>query len=249
MFKKKYLPLFLILIMAIFISSCSKSEPKIDGPVEEKIELKDIEGELVDKYIEDDISYVEIKSDEIKKLKVDADLIDEFDKGSIVSAEYDEDLEIKNIKLLSKPKEPVKKEEPVEIEISSNIIMPTEKVPTEDLNIVKSFDVKDFNEYGILEVSMFTNAQKDDTGHFMWDDGNEFLILARMENEDYVLFEERVQLGQPEFYVFNEDNIFHIAILESSTAHLSFKDYTLNEQGFSENIYYETEGNVNMISY
>jgi hypothetical protein len=80
-------------------------------------------------------------------------------------------------------------------------------------------------------IELYTSAQKDSKGEIMWDDGQKWLLLVRDEDKDYVLFDDFIQLGDLEFWLYTEnEGKYHISTLIPASAGLSFTDYTYDEE-------------------
>ena len=133
----------------------------------------------------------------------------------------------------------VEEEEPEEIEEMEEeevrekftaIFPSSDKLDTSELTLLDSTSL-DFNRDGKKEViSMFTTAQRDADGEMMWDDGQKWFLLVNGEDNEYVLFDDYVQLGMLEFWVFTSKDDYHIMTLQTGSAVLKLSDYTYDHE-------------------
>ena len=96
---------------------------------------------------------------------------------------------------------------------------------------------------------MYTSAQKDPDGNIMWDDGQRWVFIVEGEDEDYVLFDDYVQIGTIDFHIYTEDEEFNILTSHVGTANLTLSNYKYNneKQVFEKTNAFDKSGNVNMI--
>ncbi|MEA4816407.1 hypothetical protein SDC9_169653 [bioreactor metagenome] len=93
-------------------------------------------------------------------------------------------------------------------------------------------------------VKIFTSAEKDSSGNFLFDDSNKFFISTSIGENSYVLLEEEnIQLGRPKINVFEDSNgALHIILSDIRTAQYNVyefvydsKDQILNKTTVMEN--------------
>lgn len=245
--KKLVLLLSIVLGLSMVFTACVSNEPAPGGI--EQGELQTIKGIISDSYVENDVKYIEIKQD-TTTLKLDASDIENFDsitKGSEYEIEYDANHLIVKMDLIE-AEVPGEKEEEV-IKEPGVLIYPIDKVDRAGLNVVSETDTSDFTNSEILKVVLYTNAAKGEDGAFQYDDSNYFMLIAETETQDYILFEETIQLGKINYSAFMQDGELNISVLYTATADVSFNVYTFDGTGFTEQNYYKGSGNINMISH
>lgn len=129
------------------------------------------------------------------------------------------------------------------------VIAAEKKFNTDNLTLLDSATL-DINQDGKDEIiSMYTRAEKDSQGEVMWDDGQDWIILVEGEDKDYVLFNDYVQIGSIDFFVYTIDDSVYISTIQSGTALLKLTEYKFNrdKEEFEATIKFTTDGNVNMI--
>ena len=125
----------------------------------------------------------------------------------------------------------------------------SEKTSTEGLVLLDSYDF-DINGDGIEEtIAMYVNAEQSSNGEIYWDDGQDWLFLVEGKEEDYVLFNDYVQLGTIKFHIYTEDDDFYITTVQSGTANLDIVEYRFDPESkqFISSLLHGTRGNVNML--
>lgn len=134
-------------------------------------------------------------------------------------------------------------------ELVSKEILPTEKVDVSNLTLLDEYYF-DFDNDGEEErIAMYTAAGRAEDGEIAWDDGQNWLFIVQDTDKDYVLFDDYVQLGSIDFYVYTIEDDFYIDTLQVGTANLTLKSYHYNRDkgNFMMTVPYTTTGNVNMI--
>ena len=136
--------------------------------------------------------------------------------------------------------EPEETEEPDKVEEADNEVKEkyTAIYPSSDsldisfLTLLDSASL-DFNEDGKDEIiSMYTTAPKDENGKMVWDDGQKWFLIVNNEDTEYVLFDDYVQLGTLNFWLFSSKDKHHIMTLQTGSAVLKLSDYMYdNEKG------------------
>lgn len=249
--------IILIFSFIFLFSGCTNSS-MMNSPKETVVanSLSVLSGELVTKYIENDINYMEIRS-ENSVYKLNSDEVEDFElliDGQIITLEYDENNKVKNIISIEDP------------EVSNNINEEEEELDNVNLDEEEKFihfenniDLESLNEYYFVDVSgfiegnkvksvgVYTDAQKNSNGEFMWDDGNYFKVIALEESGGYVLFDDRIQIGSLNVNVFFQNDILNISILDYATAHIRHRVFEQNDNLFIERTHYNNMENINMI--
>ena len=134
----------------------------------------------------------------------------------------------------SKQQEPSEQQNPpedVEDKDEQNIeeIVSVNRVSTDSLTLLCSAEA-DFDKDGSEEeIELYTSAKKDSDGNIMWDDGQRWLLLVRKSDRDFVLYDDYIQLGNLEFWLYSEEDgegEYHISTIRPSSGGLFFSDYT-----------------------
>ena len=128
-------------------------------------------------------------------------------------------------------------------------IVSGDKISTDGLTLLDEYII-DFNGDGYEEIiGMYVAAERDDNGEIMWDDGQRWVLVVHVDNKDYVLYDDYVQLGSIQFNVFTADDDFNIVTKSVRTASLDLSQYKYNEtnDSFILTIPYSVGGNVNML--
>ncbi|WP_159436089.1 hypothetical protein [Anaerosalibacter sp. Marseille-P3206] len=152
------------------------------------------------------------------------------DNSSLVLKEIEKNDTFKTI-YESIVKEEPEEEEETEEEVREKftaIFPSSDKLDISQLTLLDRENI-DFNGDGKIEtISMFTTAQRDENGEMMWDDGQKWFLLINDEDNEYVLFDDYVQLGMLEFWVFTSKDEYHIMTLQTGSAVLKLSDYTFD---------------------
>ena len=75
-------------------------------------------------------------------------------------------------------------------------------------------------------LELYTTADTDDRGNAAFDDNNRFLIKVLSGNDEYIIFDDHVQLGIPEADIFiTQDNQLHIFVKDARTARFLLINY------------------------
>lgn len=125
-----------------------------------------------------------------------------------------------------------------------------DSISTEELTLLDAYEY-DFDDDGELEsIELYTRAEKDEKGEIMWDDGQEWLLLVRDGEQKYILFNQYVQLGKIQYWVYTagKDNDFHITTIQPGSASLLLTEYTFDKdkQAFKKKEIFNPE-NVNLL--
>lgn len=159
-----------------------------------------------------------------------SNVLKEIEKNDTFGAVYEDILK----------EEPEETEEPDKVEEADNEVKEkyTAIYPSSDsldisfLTLLDSASL-DFNEDGKDEIiSMYTTAPKDENGKMVWDDGQKWFLIVNNEDTEYVLFDDYVQLGTLNFWLFSSKDKQHIMTLQTGSAVLKLSDYMYdNEKG------------------
>lgn len=250
--RKIILTLVFILILGS-LSACTNGEnPPIDEEDEvTKEELNLDFMQLGDKFIEDDKNYVNMStSGEDITLEIeDLELHDSLELEEFYLIAYDDNMTLHSIEKDEYLKSIVLKNMEQGIEDETTEIKPQDKVDLSNLTLLDQY-IYDFNLDGFDEkISMYTAAQRDENGNIMWDDGQRWLFVVEGKDEDYVLFDDYVQLANINYHVYTEDDEFNIVSSYVGGANLTLSNYKYDTQNhvFLKSTSFDTSGNVNML--
>lgn len=134
------------------------------------------------------------------------------------------------------------------MDLERKIILPSDpkNVNVSDYTLLDSITI-DFNEDGYEEtIALYTLAERLPSGEIAWDDGQIWTLVVHGENEDFVLFNEYVQLGALGFFTYFQNDEFVISAIHSGTANLALYEYKYENESFVEKVRFATEGDINM---
>lgn len=245
--KLKFMLFAILIILVLALSfGCTNNSQNTKNDL--SMEL----GFLNDKYVEDDKSFIEIKTAvELLKFEIlNDDLFESLINDEYYILAYNENKEVTSIEKNSHIKdlvlESMNKDEASKEKV---IITKSDKFDTSDLTLLDAYFI-DIDGDGIDEkISMYTAAEKDSNGEIMWDDGQDWLLSIEGEDYDYVLFNDYIQIGSMQYFVYViEDNVY-ISTISSSTANLEMIEYKFNKETkeFEGNTKFTTQGNVIML--
>lgn len=240
----------LILIVVLTISLLSACTPETGEPITDEKLLQNA-GFTVIKMVKDDKNFVEIGNNgsTINLEVIDKEVFDSIEDDEFYIYTYNSENILKSLSKNETIKGPVLNSMGEGNEPITNEISPVDKVSVEGLTLLDEYEF-DFNGDNIMEkVNMYTSAEKAENGEIMWDDGQRWLFVVHGGDKDYVLFDDYVQLGVINSYIYTIDQNFYIATLSSGTANLTLKSYlySSHDDMFLETIPFNTEGNVNML--
>lgn len=253
---KKRLNLLIIGIMLlVVVIGCT---PKDDEPLTDVV-LKQNVGFNSAMTTEDGKDYVDfILNGESTKLQVkDKEIFNTLEIDEFYIFTYTEEGALKSIRKDSFLKDLVEnstkdndeQDEDNNNGIETEEIAAVDKVSLEGLTLLNEYII-DFNKDGNEnKISMYTSAEKAENGEIMWDDGQRWLFVVQGNDEDYVLFDDYVQLGTIDFHVFTIEEDFYITTMHSGTANLTFTEFKFDPQKdvFVKSVPYGTTGNVNKL--
>lgn len=126
--------------------------------------------------------------------------------------------------------------------------VPIDPSRLEHYNIVSSTEFQLDKDEPLELIELYVQAEKNEDGTFSFDDGQRWLLLVKDGNKEYVLYDNHIQLGALEAYVFKEyiddEIIIHVVTLRGQTADLELSDYVkdLNSEIFIKTIEYKKRG-------
>jgi hypothetical protein len=96
------------------------------------------------------------------------------------------------------------------------------------------------------QIEMYVNAEQDENGEYMWDDGQNWLLVVKDGDKTYPLFDGWVQIGKLSFWLLESDEKPMLILLKTGTAEFNLQTFTFNEKesGYIQEIHFNPE-NVN----
>lgn len=220
-----------ITLIALILVGCAPQvdTPKIESkPPEDNLVVHIIQGKVDKFYTENDLAYIEIDNEKIKVLSKDE--FNQMTPGNYIIA-YNENKEL------------LKAEKQSEI-ITKQIVI--KQAFTQDIYTPVKETIIDINNDGQPDkIVLSVDAEKDDNGVFMWDDGQNWklkIVMNYLEEaetrEEYNIFEGYVQLGNLDYVAYFENEVFSITTIDSRTANLTIKtyEYDIMNQSFNETV-------------
>lgn len=257
-FKFLVFSLTLILSMSLLFGCTEDVKEPDNDIVDVKSPSKLSVGFLNEKYVEDDKMMIEIGyvrgenesfTGNLKLQLTDDTIFDSLEPLELYIVAYDENNNLTSIEkntiikdyLLEGQKEP----EQTEVVV----IKESEKVDTTGLSLLDSYSLNIFGDQEDETISMYTDAEKDNEGNIMWDDGQTWKLIVHGEDKDFVLFDDYLQLASIDFFIYTLDEDFYLSTVNSGTANLTVKEYKFNkiDQAFESRVKSNTSGNVNML--
>lgn len=245
--------IILLLALLALLAGCQKIDNNNtettakSEETENLIEETTVTGILLERFMENDTKFIEISVDG-KTLKLDASNYEDFEE---LEAGYELKITYKDNKLLSvdniKINDLVSEEEINHAQPLEKEIYLTKNINLNSLNKYSSLEIGNFYDPNIKSIKIYTDAETDDKGNFLFDDGNRFLVVAHEENGGYVLLDERLQFSSIKINAFMENDKFMISMLQSSSANIVFKTFEKSTNSFIEKTHYQGQGNINMI--
>lgn len=219
-----------------------------DEQAQYKVKIFTNVGFVSDMVQEDGKDYIEVGVNGANlKLQVeDKTIFDGLEEREFYKFAYDENNVLLSIETDRYIEELVKKS--MEQGITSHIPA-TGKVITQGLTLLDSYEF-DINGDGVEEtIAMYVNAEQGSDGEIYWDDGQNWLFLVEGNEQDYVLFDDYVQLGTIKFHIYTTDDDFYITTIQSGTANLDIVEYRFDRDSgkFVSTLLHGTKGNVNML--
>lgn len=247
--------IFMLLVLSLSLVFGCTADKDIAKTEEELM----VSGYVTEKTTEGENNYITIHvpktpeggSTDLKLKAANKEDYEFFVENNYYLLSYGKDsLVIKNIQLNNPLGEAIAQGKDEETDSSErNPISPTQKMIIEDYTLLDSYKF-DINGDGTEEIiGLYTTAQRDSKGEIMWDDGQVWILAVHGVDKDYELYNNYVQLGSIQFYVFTADDTFHITTVENTTAGLKLTDYVYNksEDSFTPEIHYDVLGDVNML--
>lgn len=244
--KRKFIAIFLVIFTLLFSVACNNqdnTEKNITvklGIVSEKyqddnnMKVKlDIDGEnSVDLFLNDKDEYEDIEEDKYYMVTYNKDKeIIFIEKSGFIN-----DIMTKNTEKNNQDKKDLKLDK----------IQLREAVDLEGFNLIDSYELV---EEKSLKISMYTNADKDKDGNFMWDDGQYWKLIVHTDEGDYLLYDNYLQIGQLKFLVYFEDEDLNICLFETSSSGLKLINYEFEKDHnyFEGELEFNANDNVNLI--
>lgn len=239
-----------ILIVVMILSIAFGCTPKEKPAVEEKLSIDS--GYLSEINTEDGKNYITIATNEenLKLEVMDENLVASLTINDYYMVAFNQDNIVKSIEVkpfighvVSKYLEP--NEEP-----KGTTIEASDKVDYNDLTLLDSMKI-DFDKDGIEEaIELYTAAERYN-GEIAWDDGQNWMLVVKDTDKDFVLFDDFVQLGGISFYAYFEDEDFVVTKIQSGTASLTLTEYRFDKDSnnFVVTEKFAAKGNVNMFHH
>lgn len=96
-------------------------------------------------------------------------------------------------------------------------------------------------------IGLYTAAERNESGGFLWDDGQKWLMLIQSGDKFYQLFNEYVQLGSVYYTVskYSEDSRTKVTVFITTDASLRILSYSFDKDknGFIEEPVYSSPEN------
>lgn len=113
---------------------------------------------------------------------------------------------------------------------SSIIISPTvSKLSTNGLTMFNKTVVDIDGDGRLDQIESYTSAKRMPDGTMAWDDGQKWVLSVTCNNQQYILFDDYVQLAELKFFAYVDSGSFHIAILQEGQF-LTVSDYYFDEK-------------------
>jgi hypothetical protein len=96
------------------------------------------------------------------------------------------------------------------------------------------------------QIEMYVNAEQAENGEYIWDDGQNWLLVVKDGDKTYPLFDGWVQIGKLSFWLLESDEKPMLILLKTGTAEFNLQTFTFNEEesGYLQEIHFNPE-NVN----
>ena len=118
-------------------------------------------------------------------------------------------------------------------------IAPASNIDIDNMNLFWQHDNIQFVADDNAKLSIFVNAEKDENGDFLFDDGQEWAVLMETSLGNYPLFRRQyVQLGGVSCIVYNDytdnDMVSHVLVTVEQTAGYQLYDcvFDSNKEAF-----------------
>ncbi len=210
--KQKHLIFLTVsLILALALTACGDKtvSADIDTDLGKFIEADEDTSKLI----------FEIDGHKSELLTKDTKLVDTLQSEDDYILAYDKDKNIISIKPvdIKTEKTPNKKE-------NNEIIKLGEKVDLDGFNLVDKYEFDD------KKISLYTSAEEDNNGEFMFDDGQNWKLIVHDKDGDYELFNDYVQLGQPSFDLAQLDEDLYIFLNLKQSANIEVKKFKFDDK-------------------
>lgn len=243
---KKILRVCILFILIISLSACTSPGNKEDSTESKENIVTTVQsGQLSSKYIKEDVYYLDfmVETKSIEFTTKDTSLFDYAQEGKSYEITADENNNITKLDEVT-----VETTNTPAQNAAYTIIEGEEKVDIENYTLLDSFKV-DFNKDGKEdEIIYLTDAQKDDKGKVMWDDSQDFILIARIDDRDYTLFHGEIYNGKLTYYVYEEGEVPKIATTIASTANIEFSTFSFTNENkdLMKKTYFKTSDSENV---
>ncbi|MFA5576247.1 MAG: hypothetical protein WCZ27_03345 [Tissierellaceae bacterium] len=145
------------------------------------------------------------------------------------------------------PLDDVPQEEEGQEDVETRVISPSEKMDLTHYILLDS-TVLDFNGDGYEEtIGLYTMAGRLPNGEIAWDDGQNWALIVHRKDEDFILFDQYVQLGGLGFFAYFQEGDFVISTILSGTANLTLVEYGYEDNSFVERVQFAAQGDINIL--
>ena len=126
------------------------------------------------------------------------------------------------------------------VQIERNIIEKNSQTAAADATtVVSNANIKISGESA--DVKLYTSADKNADGSFVWNDGNQWVLEVEKNGEYYTLMNKYVQLGKVSLMVADDENGEGvITAVVSTSSGLSVEKYTYNGTAFEGQTVYNS---------
>lgn len=126
-------------------------------------------------------------------------------------------------------------------------VIAVDRLDTKNYTLAWENDYSDFYQDG-FKISIYINAEKDEQGSFLMDDGQNWLACAEIDGKNYYIFpDEYIQLGSIECNVYMDDlDNPYILLSSSGTASYSLTEFIYTEGRLMKKTILE-KGNYNYL--
>ena len=127
---------------------------------------------------------------------------------------------------------------------------PPDAIDMTDMTLYWQNDNLQFPADPNAKLSLYVNAQKDADGYFMFDDGQDWLLIMETASGDYPLFPRQfVQLGKVSCTsLIDTSDVYHVLVTIKQSAAYAVYDcvYNSEKQAFERVILFDFSG-INLI--
>lgn len=157
--------------------------------------------------------------------------------------DYD-NLESRIAQLTSEKQEIIdaKKDSEKESKVNNNSQIRAKKLDVEKMNkytLIDEYQINVDDDVAIEIVELYADIEVIN-GSYAWDDGQRWLLQVRDGDQGYVIFDDYIQLGVMEAYVYEDltENSVHITTVLKAGAGIIIKDFIFDKK---DKIFYEEQ--------